>query len=91
MKRIFIVTTILLNLLLSGCSSNRITDENYDKVQNGMTLAEVNAIFGEGVKMSGTTENIYAYGVQKGKKSPRLFIITFSKGDRVINKLKTDN
>jgi len=43
-------------LILSGCESS-VTLENYDKIQDGMTIAEVEAFMGNGrvEKASGTS------------------------------------
>jgi hypothetical protein len=42
----------LLCCVLSGCSKSKITRENFDKINNGMTLAEVEAILGSGTSQS---------------------------------------
>ena len=36
--------------VLAGCGKNKVTKENYDKVENGMTLDQVEALLGEGTK-----------------------------------------
>lgn len=40
------VATVFL-LCLLACSGTKITQENFDKIKTGMTLAEVKAILGE--------------------------------------------
>ena len=34
--------------LVSGCAKSKVTKENYDRVENGMTLEDVEAILGPG-------------------------------------------
>jgi hypothetical protein len=37
-----------LCLALTGCNESKVTKANFDKIKNGMTLKEVQAILGEG-------------------------------------------
>jgi len=37
-------------LLVTGCQKSKFTKANYEKLKQGMTLAEVEAIFGKGEK-----------------------------------------
>ena len=76
MKRIYL-TLISIALFLIGCS--KITEGNYDKIQKGMTIDQVNSILGEGMKihsMSGkeTGEIIY------GEFHKDQIIVTFDNG-----------
>lgn len=46
-----VLTTMLAGaLLISGCGKNKLTQANYDKVQPGMTLSQVQQMFGSGDK-----------------------------------------
>ena len=66
---IVFITALSMCLLFSACGNNGnnvITDENYEKIKNGMTLAEVNVILGEGVMVGDNT--MYAYGIVNGPK-----------------------
>jgi len=48
MKSLFkFAVTISLSLFLLGCIGSKITQENYDKIQNGMNMEQVVAILGE--------------------------------------------
>jgi hypothetical protein len=48
MKSLFkFATVISLSFFLLGCLGSKITQENYDKIQNGMTMEQVVAILGE--------------------------------------------
>lgn len=41
----------LLFLLMSGCS--KVSQSNYDKIENGMTVSQVEAILGKGKEAAG--------------------------------------
>jgi hypothetical protein len=43
-----IVALLALCLLLSGCAKSKVTQANFDKIDNDMTLDDVVAILGEG-------------------------------------------
>ncbi|HOW17918.1 MAG TPA: DUF3862 domain-containing protein [Phycisphaerae bacterium] len=46
-----VVVVVAVLLLISGCG--KVTKGNYDKIQNGMTLAQVEAILGKGTEKAG--------------------------------------
>jgi hypothetical protein len=48
-----------LCFLLIGCKS-KVTKENFEKIQNDMTLEQVEAILGEGTKVGGDASNMAA-------------------------------
>jgi hypothetical protein len=53
-QRLFPAATfLLLCLALPGCQKSKVTPENYDKISNGMTRAEVEAVLGPGQKEEG--------------------------------------
>jgi hypothetical protein len=39
---------VVLCALLTGCAKSKVTKENYDKIETGMSLDEVEAILGQG-------------------------------------------
>jgi hypothetical protein len=41
---------VTLCLFVGGCQKSKLTKANYDKIKDGMTLAEVEAILGKGEK-----------------------------------------
>jgi major membrane immunogen (membrane-anchored lipoprotein) len=43
-----ITLVLALTLLLAGCTKSKLTKANYDKINNGMTVQEVEAILGRG-------------------------------------------
>jgi hypothetical protein len=57
---------LLACLLASGCA-NKVTKANFDKVATGMTLKEVEALLGKGVKEEGDGSGVAAqFGVDVG-------------------------
>ena len=59
-KRIVLCGLLLSGLMLmsvTGCAS-KVTQENYDKIENGMTLAQVQAILGKGELQTGASSAI---------------------------------
>jgi hypothetical protein len=88
------VVAVALCLLLAGCAGNkRVNKDNFDKIQNGMTIADVQAILGEPSQTSGDASNVAAgvgvdvnmgaapmpvvYTWESGKKS---IVVTFTRG-----------
>jgi hypothetical protein len=55
-----IVVLLALCLALTGCGKSKITQENFDKIKNDMTLKEVEAILGEGTSQGGDGANVAA-------------------------------
>lgn len=55
--------------LLAGCEK-KVTMSNFDQVQNGMTLSEVEAILGKGEKQAQGGVNISSSGLLSGSKGP---------------------
>ena len=55
-----LVLLLALCLLLAGCKKSKVTQENFDKIKNDMTLKEVEAILGEGTREGGDGANIAA-------------------------------
>jgi hypothetical protein len=49
-----------LCLLAGACGKNRVTKANFDKITDGMTLSEVEAILGKGERETGDATNIAA-------------------------------
>jgi hypothetical protein len=46
-KSLKLIIALSLSVFLLGCLSSKINQENYAKIQNGMTMEEVKAILGE--------------------------------------------
>jgi hypothetical protein len=81
---------LLACLLASGCA-NKVTKANFDKVATGMTLKEVEALLGKGVKEEGDGSGVAAQfgvdvgggvGVQVGNKAIDRYV--WESGDKKI-------
>ncbi len=59
-----LIVLLALCLLLTGCRKSKVTQENFEKIKNDMTLAQVEAILGEGTSQGGDGSNVAAqFGV----------------------------
>jgi len=47
-------------LMIPACGKSKLTKENFDKINNGMTLQEVEAVLGKGSKDEGDGSNVAA-------------------------------
>ena len=91
-KRIFLCGLLLSGLILmsvSGCAS-KVTQESYDKIQDGMTLAQVQAILGKGELYTGASGAIGGLGgsakMYKWVDGEKTITITFV-NDKVTTRL----
>ena len=97
-----LVLLLALCLLLPGCKKSKVTQENFDKIKNDMTLKEVEAILGEGTREGGDGANIAAQagvdvtgGALAQSSSTIAYVwesgnkkitVFFNKQDQVVNK-----
>jgi hypothetical protein len=72
---------LLLCLGAAACGKNRVTTANYDKITEGMTLGDVEAILGKGERESGDAANVAAQvgvdpnmGGQSGSGTAKPFV-----------------
>lgn len=89
---------LLSCLLLSACSENRVNQSNYDKIETGMTVQQVEAILGSGKEVAdvsasepGARIDVDVPGVKvdvdvpgKGGKTRSTRIMKWENGDQVI-------
>jgi hypothetical protein len=75
---------LLVSALVSGCGS-KITQENYDKVQAGMSQEEVKAILGDPAESSGMSFGPISGGTWIWKGSDATITIQFV-GGKVLAK-----
>jgi hypothetical protein len=73
------VVTLLLAVLLVGCGS-KITQENFDKVQVGMSQDQVKAILGEPTESSSMSFGPLSRGAWVWKKNGTTITIQFANG-----------
>jgi hypothetical protein len=94
MVRKFIVLAVIASFVLAGvvgCGS-KVSKSNYDKISNGMTMAEVEGILGKGEKASAgvsiaglsVTGDVYQW--KNGDKS----ISVVFKDDKVVGKSESN-
>jgi hypothetical protein len=87
----------VLCFALTGCGKSKVTKENFDKITNDMTLAEVEAILGAGDKQGDGAVVAAQFGVDTGvantpsttdylwESGQKSITVTF-KGGKVISK-----
>jgi hypothetical protein len=64
LRLIQVALVLILCLTISACGKSKVTQANYDKIQNGMTLQEVEALLGSGTKQEGDGSGVAAqFGV----------------------------
>jgi hypothetical protein len=95
-RRFLLLTPAILALALLTACEPKVTLENYDKINNGMTLAQVEHILGSGTEDSasggfgiGSSSMLTASGSQQRifvwKEENRQIVVTFQEG-KVVNK-----
>jgi hypothetical protein len=87
-----VVLSIVICLSLVSCSSFKISQENFEKIRTGMSLAQVTAILGEPTESSSVDVAVFSGTVSKWKAGGVIITIQFvngkvvakqfSKGDR---------
>lgn len=90
--RKWLVWLATVALLAGTVACSKVTKENYDKIQTGMTLSEVEAILGKGTEkagVGGAVGNLVASGkVISWGDDKKGITITFA-NDKVITKMAT--
>ncbi len=76
MKRMYLISLVVVFTLI-GCS--KITDANYEKIQKGMTIDQVNSILGKGMKIHSLGGNETGE-VMYGEFHKDQIIVTFDNG-----------
>ena len=62
-----LILTVSVFVLIAGCNKNpRLTKANFDKIQPGMTIAEVEAILGPGEQEGGDLSIAEGSGKMRG-------------------------
>jgi hypothetical protein len=77
------VLVLLVCLLVPACKS-KVTKANFDKISEGMTLSEVEAILGEGAKQSDGAGIPAQFGVHVQGTNTRAEIYVWESGDKSI-------
>ena len=73
---------LLCIVLLVGCGGNPITKDNYNKIQTGMTLAEVESILGSGTEQASSDASFGGISIDMKnmvwQNEDKIISITFS-------------
>jgi hypothetical protein len=71
---------IIICMSLVSCSSFKISQENFEKIQTGMSLAQVTAILGEPTESSSVDVAVFSGTVSKWKAGGVTITIQFVNG-----------
>jgi len=81
-----VVAVVLVALTLAGCGS-RINQDNFDKVQTGMTMAQVKVILGNPTESSSVDVAVFSGTVSKWQAGDLIITIQFVNGKVVAKQL----
>ena len=85
LKAVIIITVICMSLV--SCSSLKISQENFEKIQTGMSLAQVQAILGTPTESSSVDVAVFSGTVSKWKAGDVTITIQFVNGKVVAKQL----
>jgi hypothetical protein len=85
LKAVIIITVICMSLV--SCSSLKISQENFEKIQTGMSLAQVTAILGPPTESSSVDVAVFSGTVSKWKAGDVTISIQFVNGKVVAKQL----
>src|SRR5438105_11533200 len=71
-------------LLLPACGKSKVTKANYDKITEGMSLSDAEAILGEGTKQSDGAGIPAAHGIALAGINTRMETYVWESGDKSI-------
>jgi hypothetical protein len=86
-----VVLGMVICMSLVSCSSFKISQENFEKIQTGMPLAQVTAILGEPTEASSVDLAVFSGAVAKWKKGDVTITIQFVYGKVVAKQLSKSN
>jgi uncharacterized protein YcfL len=81
-----LVVVVLVAFILVGCGS-RINQDNFEKVQTGMTMAQVKLILGEPTESSSVDVAVFSGTVSKWQAGDLTITIQFVNGKVVAKQL----
>jgi outer membrane protein assembly factor BamE (lipoprotein component of BamABCDE complex) len=81
-----VVALLVCTLCLAGCGS-RINQDNFEKIQTGMTLAQVKVILGNPTESSSVDVAVFSGTVSKWKAGDVTITIQFVNGKVVAKQL----
>lgn len=78
------ILVLMVCLLLPACGKSKVTKANFEKITDGMTLTEVEAILGEGAKQSDGAGIPAAHGIAVAGINTRNETYLWESGDKSI-------
>ena len=91
LRRLFLLRAVALGVVicmsLGSCGGSKISQENFEKIQTGMTLAQVQAILGEATESSSLDVAVVSGTVSKWKAGDVTITIQFVNGKVVAKQL----
>ncbi len=75
-----VALAVVICMSLGSCAGSKINQENFDKIQTGMTLAQVQAILGEATESSSLDVTVVSGTVSKWKTGDITITIQFVNG-----------
>jgi outer membrane protein assembly factor BamE (lipoprotein component of BamABCDE complex) len=82
-----VALAIVICMSLASCSGSKISQENFGKIQTGMSLAQVTAILGEPTESSSVDVAVFSGTVSKWKAGDVTITIQFVNGKVVAKQL----
>ncbi len=82
-----VALVLVIGMSLVSCSSFKISQENFEKIKTGMSLAQVTAILGEPTESSSVDVAVFSGTVSKWKAGDVTITIQFVNGKVVAKQL----
>ena len=82
-----VVLVMVICMSLVSCSGSQISQENFEKIQTGMSLAQVTAILGPPTESSSVDVAVFSGTVSKWKAGDVTITIQFVNGKVVAKQL----
>jgi hypothetical protein len=82
-----VALSVVICLSLVSCSGSKISQENFEKIQTGMPLAQVTAILGEPTESSSVDVAVFSGTVSKWRAGDATITIQFVNGKVVAKQL----
>jgi outer membrane protein assembly factor BamE (lipoprotein component of BamABCDE complex) len=82
-----VALSVVICMSLVSCSGSKISQENFEKIQTGMPLAQVTAILGEPTESSSVDVAVFSGTVSKWRAGDATITIQFVNGKVVAKQL----
>ena len=82
-----VALSLVICMSLVSCSGSEISQENFEKIQTGMSLTQVTAILGEPSEASSVDVAVFSGAASKWKKGNVTITIQFINGKVVAKQL----